>query len=59
MLGSINASTFEVFAIWGVLFIALLGLGYAYMLKSQIMRFDKGTAKMQEVWEAIRAGANA
>ena len=59
MLGLINASLFETVAIWSVLGIALMGLGYALMLRSQIMKYDKGTAKMQEVWNAIRAGANA
>ncbi|MFA5271360.1 MAG: sodium/proton-translocating pyrophosphatase, partial [Candidatus Omnitrophota bacterium] len=55
----INASLFEVVAIWSVLGIALMGLAYAFMLRTQIMRKDKGTAQMQEVWGAIRTGANA
>ena len=59
MWGLINATLFENFAIWGVLFIAFLGLGYALLLRTQIMRQDKGTPKMQEVWNAIRLGANA
>jgi K(+)-stimulated pyrophosphate-energized sodium pump len=54
-----NASTFEVVSIWSVLFIAFLGLGYAFMLRIQIMRHDKGSAPMQEVWNAIRLGADA
>ena len=59
MLGLMNASAFEVVAIWGVLLIAFLGLGYALLLRSQIMRYDKGSAEMQEVWGAIRTGADA
>ncbi len=59
MPGLMNATLFEVFSIWGVLFIALLGLAYALFLRSQIMRQDKGTPKMQEVWNAIRTGADA
>jgi len=59
MFGSIIASPFEIVAIWSVLFIAFLGLGYAMLLRSQIMRYDKGTPKMQEVWNAIRTGADA
>ncbi|MFA6281319.1 MAG: sodium-translocating pyrophosphatase [Candidatus Omnitrophota bacterium] len=55
----INATLFEVVSIWSVLLIALLGLGYAFMLRVQIMRKDKGTPEMQEVWGAIRTGANA
>jgi len=59
MFGSISATLFEVYAIWGVMFIAFLGLGYALMLRIQIMQKDKGTPKMQEVWSAIRFGADA
>ncbi|MDD2679771.1 MAG: sodium-translocating pyrophosphatase [Candidatus Omnitrophica bacterium] len=59
MLGLMNASTFEMAAIWGVLLIALLGLGYALFLRRQIMSHDKGTQGMQEVWNAIRTGADA
>ena len=58
MPGLTNATIFEVFAIWGVLFIAFLGLGYALLLRSQIMKKDKGTPHMQEVWNAIRMGAD-
>ncbi len=58
MPGLTNATVFEVFAIWGVLFIAFLGLGYALLLRSQIMKKDKGTSQMQEVWTAIRTGAD-
>jgi K(+)-stimulated pyrophosphate-energized sodium pump len=54
-----GASTFEVVAIWSVLAIAFFGLGYALLLRKQVMAYDKGTAKMQEVWGAISEGANA
>jgi len=54
-----GASTFEVVAIWTVLAIAFFGLGYALLLRKQVMAYDKGTAKMQEVWGAISEGANA
>jgi K(+)-stimulated pyrophosphate-energized sodium pump len=50
---------FEVIATWLVLAIAFIGLLYALLLRKQILAEDKGTAKMQEVWEAIRQGANA
>jgi K(+)-stimulated pyrophosphate-energized sodium pump len=49
----------EAVAIWVVFGIAILGLLYAIFLRSQIMREDKGTEKMQEVWGAIRDGADA
>ncbi len=51
-------TTLEAIAIWSVLGIAVLGLLYAVFLRKQIMREDKGTPKMQEVWNAIREGAD-
>ncbi|TAN59460.1 hypothetical protein EPN16_07060, partial [bacterium] len=59
MFGSIAATLFEALSIWAVLFVAILGLGYAFLLKTQIMKKDRGTKDMQEVWEAIRQGADA
>jgi len=50
---------FETIAIWTVFGIAILGLAYAWFLRMQIMREDKGTVRMQEVWGAIRDGADA
>ena len=52
-------TNFEQIAIYAVLGIAILGLGYAIFLRAQILREDKGTARMQEVWGWIRDGANA
>ncbi|CUS02604.2 K(+)-insensitive pyrophosphate-energized proton pump [Candidatus Promineifilum breve] len=52
-------SSFEVWATWLVLAIAFVGLLYALYLRRQILAEEKGTAKMIEVWEAIRQGANA
>jgi K(+)-stimulated pyrophosphate-energized sodium pump len=49
---------FEQVAIWGVLGIAILGLAYAWFLRTQILREDKGSEKMQQVWGAIRDGAD-
>ncbi|NVO11106.1 MAG: sodium-translocating pyrophosphatase [Bacteroidales bacterium] len=54
-----GASPFEVVAIWSVLVIAFFGLAYAMFLRRQVMACDKGTEKMQEVWDGIRLGANA
>src|SRR3990167_6023674 len=59
MISLMNATIFEVFSIWVVLGISLIGLAYALLLRGQIMKMDKGTPKMQEVWNAIRLGANA
>ncbi len=49
----------EIYAIWAVFVIAIIGLLYAIFLRSQILREDKGTPKMQEVWGAIKDGADA
>lgn len=54
-----GASPFEVAAIWTVLVIAFFGLSYALFLRRQVMACDKGTEKMQDVWDGIRLGANA
>jgi K(+)-stimulated pyrophosphate-energized sodium pump len=50
---------FEETALLSVLGIAVLGLLYAILLRSQILKEPKGTEKMQEVWGAIRQGADA
>jgi len=55
----LGLTTFEQVAIWSVLGIAILGLVYALFLRHQILGEDKGTKKMQEVWGAIRDGADA
>ncbi len=56
---NMGLNSFETIAIWAVFGVAILGLLYAIFLRSQILREDMGTAKMQEVWGAIRDGANA
>jgi vacuolar-type H(+)-translocating pyrophosphatase len=59
MSGLSNATTFETVGIWCVLLIAFLGLGYALILRRQVLKYDKGTEKMQEVWGSIKSGADA
>ncbi len=54
-----GATPFEVIAIWSVLVVAFFGLAYAMFLRRQVMACDKGTEKMQDVWDGIRLGANA
>ena len=49
----------EQYALFGVLFIAILGLLYALFLRKQVINEDAGTPEMQKVWGAIREGANA
>jgi len=51
-------TSLEQTAIWAVFGVAILGLAYAVFLRNQILREDRGTAKMQEVWGAIRDGAD-
>jgi K(+)-stimulated pyrophosphate-energized sodium pump len=50
---------FEQIAILCVLGAAFISLAYAAWLRSVVLKKDKGTAKMQEIWNAIRTGANA
>jgi K(+)-stimulated pyrophosphate-energized sodium pump len=38
---------------------AFISLLYAWLLRKTVMKKDKGTAKMQEVWNAIRVGAES
>ena len=52
-------TSLEAIAIWVVLGIAIVGLLYAVLLRSQILKEDKGTREMQEVWGAIKDGADA
>jgi K(+)-stimulated pyrophosphate-energized sodium pump len=52
-------NSFEQIAILGVLLTAFISLGYAWMLRKVVLKKDKGTAKMQEVWNAIRIGADS
>jgi len=52
-------SSFEQIAIMGVLLTAFISLLYAWLLRKTVLKKDKGTAKMQEVWNAIRVGADS
>ena len=55
----LDLTTYETIAIWAVLGVAILGLVYAVFLRSQILRYDMGTPRMQEIWRAIKTGADA
>ncbi len=50
---------FEQIAIVGVVVVAIISLLYAWYLRGRVLAKDKGTARMQEVWNAIRIGANS
>lgn len=54
-----NATIFETVAIWCVLAIAFMGLGYALLLRFQVLKYDKGTQNMQDIWGSIKVGADA
>lgn len=58
-MSEMGLTSFETIAVWLVLLIAILGLLYALFLRRQVMAQPKGTAKMIEVWDAIRVGADA
>ncbi|MBC7258518.1 MAG: sodium-translocating pyrophosphatase [Chloroflexi bacterium] len=45
--------------LFGVIGVAFLSLLYAYWLWRDTVRRDKGTPAMQQVWSAIKVGANA
>ena len=50
---------FEQWAIVGVLITAFISLLYAWLLRGTVLKHDTGTKGMQEVWDAIRVGANS
>lgn len=52
-------NTFEQWAIIGVLITAFISLIYAWLLRAVVLKKDKGTPKMVEVWEGIKIGANS
>ena len=58
-LGHHGLNNFEQIAIVLVLVVAFIALGYAWILRGIVMKKDKGTPKMQEVWNAIRVGADS
>jgi len=58
-LGRHGLNGFEQIAIIMVVVTAFLSLAYAWWLRGKVLKNDKGTAKMQEVWNAIRIGAES
>jgi K(+)-stimulated pyrophosphate-energized sodium pump len=55
----ISANSFETIVPWAIIAVAIISLLYAWWLRGGVLRRDKGTPKMQEVWNAIRVGADA
>jgi len=52
-------NNFEQISIICIVVVALISLLYAWLLRRHVLTKDKGTAKMQEVWNAIRIGADS
>jgi len=52
-------NNFEQLAIVGVVVVAIISLVYAWLLRGIVLKKDKGTPKMQEIWNAIRIGADS
>lgn len=55
----VGVMTFEGLVPWAIIGIAIISLLYAWWLRGGVLKKDKGTPKMQEVWNAIRVGADA
>jgi len=58
-LFELGVMTFEGLVPWAIIGIAIISLLYAWWLRGGVLKKDKGTPKMQEVWNAIRVGADA
>ncbi len=52
-------NAFEQISMLGIIVVAIISLVYAYLLRAHVLKKDKGTEKMQEVWNAIRIGADS
>ncbi len=50
---------FEQIAIVSVLLAAVISLVYAWWLRSTVLKNDQGTQAMQDIWNAIRIGADS
>jgi K(+)-stimulated pyrophosphate-energized sodium pump len=50
---------FEQIAVICVVLVAFASLLYAWLLRGKVLNKDKGTSAMQEIWGAIRIGAES
>jgi len=55
----IGLDAFETVIPWTIIGIAIISLLYAWWLRTGVLKKDKGTSKMQDVWNAVRVGADA
>ena len=59
MFSMTNLSQFELIVPFAVIAVAIISLLYAWWLRGVVLKKDKGTTAMQDVWNAIRVGADA
>ena len=52
-------TSFEIYAIYSVLVVAVISLLYAWWLRRDVMAEGKGTEAMVRIWAAIKEGADA
>ncbi|MCW4047276.1 MAG: sodium-translocating pyrophosphatase [Candidatus Bathyarchaeota archaeon] len=52
-------STFEIVGLYSVVAVAIGALIYALILRRQVLRESSGSGKVKDVWNGIKAGANA
>jgi len=52
-------NAFEQWAVVGVVITAFISLIYAWLLRGIVMKKDMGEKSMQQVWDAIRVGADS
>ncbi|MFW9985965.1 MAG: sodium-translocating pyrophosphatase [Candidatus Odinarchaeota archaeon] len=55
----LHLAWYEQVALIMVIVAAIISLIYALWLRRDVLKYDKGTKKMQEVWTAIKNGAKA
>ena len=59
MAGTMQFTTFESGALWGVLAAAVIGLCYGAYLRRRVLKFDEGTDEMKRIARLIQDGAYA
>ncbi len=52
-------NAFEQISMLGIIVVAIISLVYAYLLRRHVLKKDKGSEAMQDVWNAIRIGADS
>lgn len=51
-------TVFEAQALWVTLGVALVSIGYAWLLRRQVLRQDAGAVRLPELWDAVRQAAS-